>query len=288
MAKKADFTEQEWDAMQKGVTGAGMLVSVADRGFFDTFKEAGAMAKHLQSARENSQSELVRELSEARGTGFGLTASPDEVEKETVEALKTSMTTLQAKAPDEVDAYRASVLAVAESVAKAAKDVGAEESGAIEKIKGAMDSSRQHARGLRPQARSRPLTPEEHHRDNQDPRQPGEDAEEGDGRERGDAEEDAEPAGPGTGPFRGAARRGTLRSPSVLRRRRRRRAPPNRCRRSRGRSRPARAPARFPRPCPPASRVQIVIARKKSTAKSVPPTSVSTASVSAPARRSRR
>jgi hypothetical protein len=140
MAKKADFTEQEWETMQKGVTGAGMLVSVADRGFFDTFKEAGAMAKHLKTARENSQSELVRELSEARGTGFGLTASPDEVESETMEALKSSVATLRAKAPGDVDAYRQSVLAVAQSVAKAASDVGATESGAIEKIKSALDS----------------------------------------------------------------------------------------------------------------------------------------------------
>ena len=38
MAAKTDFTEQEFDAMQKGVTGAGMLVSLADRGFFDSFK----------------------------------------------------------------------------------------------------------------------------------------------------------------------------------------------------------------------------------------------------------
>jgi hypothetical protein len=30
MATKADFTEDEWHALQKGVTGAGMLVSVSD------------------------------------------------------------------------------------------------------------------------------------------------------------------------------------------------------------------------------------------------------------------
>ena len=42
MATKADFTEDEWEAMRKGVTGAGMLVSIGDRDFTDTFGEVGA------------------------------------------------------------------------------------------------------------------------------------------------------------------------------------------------------------------------------------------------------
>ena len=31
MATKADFTEDEWKALQQGVTGSAMLVSLADR-----------------------------------------------------------------------------------------------------------------------------------------------------------------------------------------------------------------------------------------------------------------
>ena len=140
MAGKTDFTEQEWETMQKGVTGAGMLVSVADRGFFDTFKEVGALAKHLSEARSKSSSPLVRELAEVRGTGFGLTTSPQEVEEETLEALRAAMGTLQVKAPDEAQAYRDFVLDVAQSVAEAAKDVGATESGAVDKIKAALQT----------------------------------------------------------------------------------------------------------------------------------------------------
>ena len=139
MTTKTDFTEQEWETLQKGVTGAGLLVSVSDRGFFDTFKEAGALAKHLNEAREGHDSELLRELSQARGSGFGLTASPDEVERETLEALREAVGILQAKAPEELDAYRSLVLGVAESVAEAAKGVGAGESGAIEKIRSALE-----------------------------------------------------------------------------------------------------------------------------------------------------
>ena len=71
MATKADFTEDEWKAMQKGVTGAGMLVAVGDRDFTDSFGEAGALAKHLAAQREKSESTLARELAEVLGRGSG-------------------------------------------------------------------------------------------------------------------------------------------------------------------------------------------------------------------------
>jgi hypothetical protein len=141
MAGKADFTEQEWEMLQKGATGAGLLVSVSDKGFFDSFKEAGALAKHLNDAREGHESPLVRELSQVRGSGFGLTDSPDEVERETVEALGSAISILQAKAPDEVDAYGSFVIGVAESVANAAKGVGPAETAAIEKVRAALGST---------------------------------------------------------------------------------------------------------------------------------------------------
>jgi hypothetical protein len=139
MAGKADFTEEEWETMQKGVAGSALLVSLADRGFFDTFKEAGALGGHLKEAREKSSSQLVRELAEMRGTGFGLTDSPQEVETTTLDALRSSVATLKSKAPDEVAAYGELVVAVADSVAKAGgEDVEAAETGALEKIKGAL------------------------------------------------------------------------------------------------------------------------------------------------------
>jgi hypothetical protein len=141
MAGKDDFTEQEWETMQRGVTGSGMLVSVADRGFFDTFKEVGALSKYLKEAREKTSSELVRQLAEVRGTGFGLTDSPDEVESKTTQALQASMATLKAKAPDEAEAYSKFVLDVANGVGDAAKDIGAEETGAIEKIKASLQTT---------------------------------------------------------------------------------------------------------------------------------------------------
>ena len=138
MAKKSDFTEQEWDALQKGVVGTGLLVSLADRGFFDTFKEAGALGKHVAQAKQGSQSELIRELADVRGGGFGLTSSPDKIEQETLSALQTAKTTLETKAPEDLQPYRDLVLQVAKSVADAAGGGETAESGAIEKVRSAV------------------------------------------------------------------------------------------------------------------------------------------------------
>jgi hypothetical protein len=138
MAKKSDFTEQEWETLQKGVVGAGLLVSLSDRGFFDTFKEAGALGKHVATAKQSASSELVREVANIHGTGFGLTSSPDKVEQETLTALQTAKTTLESKAPDELQPYRDLVIEVAQSVASAAPGGDTAESGAIEKVRSAV------------------------------------------------------------------------------------------------------------------------------------------------------
>ena len=135
MAKKADFTEQEWESLQKGVVGAGLLVSLSDRSFFDTFKEAGALGKHVAQAKQSSSSDLVRDLADLHGSGFGLTSSPDKVENE---ALRTAKTTLESKAPDELEPYRQFVVEVAQSVADAAGGGDAAESGASEKVRSAV------------------------------------------------------------------------------------------------------------------------------------------------------
>jgi hypothetical protein len=119
MATKADFTANEWTMLQAGVTGAAMLVSVSDRGFTDSFGEANAMARFLTGQRTIGATELMREIATVHGTGFGLTSSPQKVQAETLMALRSSIATLSAKVPDEVEPYRALVLGVAQAVAEA-------------------------------------------------------------------------------------------------------------------------------------------------------------------------
>jgi tellurite resistance protein len=138
MATKADFTEDEWKALQKGVTGAGMLVSVSDRDFTDSFGEANALAKTLAAQHSQGASELMREIASAHGTGFGLTTSLEEVESETRASLGVATAALSAKAPEEADNYRQLVIAVAQAVADAKSGVSETENAALERIKEAL------------------------------------------------------------------------------------------------------------------------------------------------------
>jgi hypothetical protein len=141
MATRADFTDEEWKALESGITGAGMFVAIVDRGFFDNFKEANALAKHLRAAHERSESPLIRELAAGHDRPFGMTSSPEEIEQSTVEVLQQAVAALQAKSPNDLPAYRALVLDVAQSVAAAAKDVSAQENQAIERIRSALGAA---------------------------------------------------------------------------------------------------------------------------------------------------
>ena len=140
MATKNDFTEPEWAALQKGVAGAGMLVSLSDRDFTDTFGEVGAMAKYLAGQQVASTSELVRELAKTRGTGFGLGTSPDRMRSETLDALRSSVATLNAKAPADVEPYRELVMGVAQAAAEAKGGETAVETTMIDAIRESLAS----------------------------------------------------------------------------------------------------------------------------------------------------
>jgi hypothetical protein len=141
MATRADFTDEEWKAMQEGITGAGMFVALVDRGFFDSFKEANALARHMRDAHEHSDSALIRELATGHERPFGMTASPEEVEQSTVATLSQALAALEAKSPEDLPAYRNLVTEVAESVAEAAKGVSPQENLALDRIRAALGAS---------------------------------------------------------------------------------------------------------------------------------------------------
>ncbi len=132
MAGKADFTEDEWKNLQQGVTGAGMS-SLRPIVTSQTASANECGRKQLAAHRE-SESQLIRELSGSRSTGFGLVASPKEVVEGTMNALAAAVAVLGAKAPDELDAYRRLVLHVATAVAEAKGGVKDEETAVIAKI----------------------------------------------------------------------------------------------------------------------------------------------------------
>jgi hypothetical protein len=120
---------QELSWRHKGVTGAGLLVSLSDRSFFDTFKEAGVLGKHLAQAK---QGQLERTGARDRERRGGTGVRTDELSPRLWRRYKRE-TTPQSKAPDELEAYRQFVVGVAQSRTRleGAKRL---ESYAIEKI----------------------------------------------------------------------------------------------------------------------------------------------------------
>jgi hypothetical protein len=134
MATKADFTADEWKQLHQGVSGAGMLVSLADQDLSDSFGEANALAKYLAGEHVSGSTELIREICGVHSTGFGVFASPTKVRDETMAALADSVDALRTKAPDELEPYRKLVLGAAEAVAEAKGGVRAPEQAMIDAI----------------------------------------------------------------------------------------------------------------------------------------------------------
>jgi len=133
-----ELGESEIETLRKGATGAGLLVAMSDRGFFDPFKEAGAMAKHLANAKGTSESPLIRRVADGRSSGFGVTSSAAEIESGTLDALRSAADVLRAKAPDELPAYRTFVLELVRSVSAAAGGGDEAEAAAIAKVEGVL------------------------------------------------------------------------------------------------------------------------------------------------------
>ena len=84
----------------------------ATAGFFDSFKEASALAKHLSEAHAKNDNPLVRELADTHSKPFGVTDSPAEIEKATVDTLHAAVAALEAKSPDDLPAYKQLVIDV--------------------------------------------------------------------------------------------------------------------------------------------------------------------------------
>ena len=139
MAGKADFSDAEWLALRKGSVGAGLLVSVSDRDFTDSFGEASALAKFLADHRLTGATQLVRDLAH-EGTPFGVTTPPDRVRDETMASIRSSMALLAEKSPDDVEAYRQFVVDIANAVANAKSGTSQVEGTMIEQIREALGS----------------------------------------------------------------------------------------------------------------------------------------------------
>ena len=143
MTGQSDFTPEEWELVLEGPPLAGLIVITAQRG--GTFRESYAIAKSYAEARQqHGQSELLDAIVSAKPEiDRKRYHSPEEVEEQGIARLREAVQLLAGKAtPDEAEAYKRFVLALAERVAHAHREHGVEvsdaEQAALDKLAAAL------------------------------------------------------------------------------------------------------------------------------------------------------
>ena len=125
MTGSADFTAEAWDTVLHGPTTAGLIVITAQRG--GTFRETLAMTRsYVEARKEPGQSELIDEIVAAKpALDHTRYRSPEDLRDAGLRHLREAIALLEQQAtPDEVEAYRAFVLDLAERVANAHREHG--------------------------------------------------------------------------------------------------------------------------------------------------------------------
>ena len=140
MAGKADFTEAEWQTLQWAVTDTMTYISMADPGFWDTFKEATGAAKYIAGVKATGDNDLVRELAAGikAKRDKEVSGNPADVSGEVVSRVSEAAAIVSAKAPDDLDAFKRFLIGVAKATAEAAKGTSPSESEAMAKIEAAL------------------------------------------------------------------------------------------------------------------------------------------------------
>lgn len=128
------LTDDEAGTVRSAAILAGALVSKAESGFIDTFKESFAASKAIKGA----PAEIQQLLAKGGMPNMPKVSSPAEMESATMDMLRQAVAILQAKAPNLVEGYRATVVQSCRDVAAAADDTSANEQGVIAKVEQAL------------------------------------------------------------------------------------------------------------------------------------------------------
>lgn len=128
------LTNEEKKVLKTGAFGAVYLVSSAEPGFFAMLKESFAASDALAGSTG-----LIHDVLTGGGQPTIPRRPPEAVAAVVLPALRRSVEILRAKAPAEVEQYRATVLSAVERVAAASGEVRPAEAAEIRKIRAALD-----------------------------------------------------------------------------------------------------------------------------------------------------
>jgi len=140
MSTKADYTAAEWQDLQWAVTDTMTYLSMADPGFWDTFKEARGAAKYIAGVHTSTGNALVRDLAGDLGLhrDKSVSADPADVAGEVITRVGQAVTIVAGKAPDDVAPFKEFIIGVAKATAEAAKGTGPTEAAAIARLESAL------------------------------------------------------------------------------------------------------------------------------------------------------
>jgi hypothetical protein len=140
MATRTDLDPAEWQTLKWAVTDTMMYLSMADPGFWDTFKEANAAAHYMAAVRQTSGSELVRQLAADIKTKRDkeVSGNPTDVSGEVIDRVNEAVEIVSGKAPEDLEDFKAFIIGLAKATAEAAKGTGPTEAQAIAKLEAAL------------------------------------------------------------------------------------------------------------------------------------------------------
>jgi len=136
MATKADYSAEEWQILQWATMNTMAYLSLADPGFWDSFKEATGAAKFLAAQKDSSTNLLVRDLAGDVKTKRDkeATSNPTTLADEVTARVSEAVAIVAEKDPADVDAFKTFILGLAEATAAAVDGVGPTEAAAISKV----------------------------------------------------------------------------------------------------------------------------------------------------------
>jgi len=136
MATKADYSAEEWQILQWATMNTMAYLSLADPGFWDSFKEATGAAKFLAAQKDSSTNLLVRDLAGDVKTKRDkeATSNPTTLADEVTARVSEAVAIVAEKDAADVDAFKTFILGLAEATAAAVDGVGPTEAAAISKV----------------------------------------------------------------------------------------------------------------------------------------------------------
>ncbi|HEY4025102.1 MAG TPA: hypothetical protein VGO86_01625 [Candidatus Dormibacteraeota bacterium] len=146
-----DFTEDEMTRIHAAVIAAGVMVSLSEAG--GDQEEMFALQQAMRGARLTARNQFVRKVASEGGFPTGLRTGTKfaQYEGPALEEIRWATATVSRKAPDDLPAFQAFVVEMAEAAANAHREggfggfggvqVSAREQAAIDEVKKALGLS---------------------------------------------------------------------------------------------------------------------------------------------------